>query len=92
MLAATVQSCPSAPSLSTAVAAAHSWLFYFFVFFSSFSHTCSHPLLHLFIGALALRLQPTYFPSPFKSTLNIAPLTLCCLSPPISTYNTKQTA
>lgn len=34
---------------------------FFFVFFPSFSHTCSHPLLLVFIGALARRLQPTYF-------------------------------
>ncbi|KAL7975509.1 hypothetical protein HDV63DRAFT_19257 [Trichoderma sp. SZMC 28014] len=53
----------SAPSLSTAAAAAHSWLsfFSFCVFFPCCSHTCSHPLLLLFIEALAHRLQPTCF-------------------------------
>lgn len=50
-----LQSWPSAPpSLSTALAAAHSWPF--FVFFPCFSHNSSHPLLLLFIGALAFRL------------------------------------
>lgn len=71
-----LQSCPSAPSLSTAAAAAHSWLFALFFCFLPFVFSYLSSLaccVYRSIGSSSPALR--IFSPLFKSTLNIAPLT-----------------